>query len=98
MRIPAEWQPDPGASYNEVVAEIRHAYTDYEDLLHSLPLCIDEMEAGRCTWDPEQESWCSIKDEAHNLLKWAAKGVAIRLYKEYQERKTGTDDTRQATA
>lgn len=87
--LPADWRPD-SEWYNEILAEVRHAYTNYEESLRSLPLCTNEIEAGRCTWDPEQESWCSIKAQAHDLLKRAAKDIAAKLYQAWQEQQKST--------
>lgn len=81
---------DPGDfSLNEVLADIRHEYTNYEGLLHSLPLCAaSEPDWPGCSEECPfyHELWeckCPYLDQVHHDLKWAAKEVARILYEEW---------------
>jgi len=84
--LPADWAPSEELYEDEILANIRHEHTNYEQLLNRLPLCADEWDAGRCHWDYETDGPCLLQEEAHDTLKWAAKNCAERLYKQWQER------------
>lgn len=87
--LPDDYKPQE--LYNATLAEIRHEYTNYEDLLNELPLCgCAELDWPGC--DPScpfliQEDWgavceCPYSEQIHNELKCAAKELAERLHRE----------------
>lgn len=82
---------DPGdLYYNEILANLRHEYTNYEPILWSLPSCSDHWEqGGECVWDYESDYECHLSREAHDLLKWAAKDAAAEVYQRWLENKEG---------
>jgi hypothetical protein len=78
---------DPGKqSYGQALAEIRHEFTNYEQLLHELPICVDHWNAGgECVWDAEREPECPLGKEAHDIIKLSAKDLAEAEYRRWQE-------------
>lgn len=89
--LPDDYKPEE--LYNVILADIRHEYTNYEDLLNELPLC----ESTEPDWHGcdlacpfriqgdggDSECECPYSEQAHDELKWAAKGLAERLYGEW---------------
>jgi len=77
---------DPGdMSYNEILAHVRHEFTNYEALLFTLPPCAvlwGHREYGciQKLGSNVSENDCPWEQEAHDLLKWAAKGAAEEVY------------------
>jgi hypothetical protein len=83
-----DFTPDD-ASYDEILASIRHEHTNYQELLWELPPCEeicndDEMIQGFLDGDI-----CPWTQEAHDIIKWAAKGKAEELYLKWMEKKEG---------
>jgi len=90
--IPHDFAVDD-SSYWEIVASIRHQYTNYDDLLQELPDCWDLMESGECPRaadfadDTELLRECS-EVRGHDWLKWVARDVARTAYDAwYQKQK-----------
>jgi hypothetical protein len=82
--IPPNYDPS-NLWYRQVIAEIRHEFTNYEQLLEELPLCVDHVAAGgECVWDTEAGLECSLAEEAHKIIKWAANRVAEAEYDKWQ--------------
>jgi hypothetical protein len=91
---PCDWQP-VGYIYNQVLAELRHEYTNYETLLSSLPVCVDLWDSGECpdnprTWSEEmcldsEGEECMLAKEAHDMLKWAARDEAEQVYRAWRD-------------
>ena len=79
-----------GVSYNQVLADVRHNYTNYEALLYVMDEigdCVKRWEeSASCSWNPEEEDECFLKLRAHDILKWAAKDLAEGTYKRWQEK------------
>jgi hypothetical protein len=77
-------------SYNEVLAGIRHEYTNYESLLYEMQEalnCLGRAEAGDpCPVNPEEEDVCSLELQAHDILKWAAKSLAEEAHRRWREK------------
>ena len=85
QELPSDF--DPGDLwYDEILAVIRHEYTNYEELLNKLPLCVDIWDAGQCVWQSEDDFdlECPFEREAHDLLKWAAKDAAEEVYQRWK--------------
>ena len=84
------YEPTP-MPYNVILAEIRHEYTNYEDLLYELPLCpcadipCERGGTDDCPCRDGQE--CQFAQAAHESLKWAAKGLAEQIYREWVEKR-----------
>lgn len=86
---------DPGDEwYNQILACIRHEYTNYEQLLWELPLCVDfwdehGSEYCRVAAGCSEQEWgrgfypCPLQEWAHDILKWAAKAAAEKVYSEF---------------
>lgn len=71
--------------YGARLAAIRHEFTNYEDLLYSLPVCADYMEQHGPIYcdmmeDPDEPARCTIRDAAHDLLQEEANTMAAELY------------------
>ena len=83
---------DPGDLwYKQILANIRHEFTNYEGLLHELPLCVDFWDAGgECTAEISLE--CPLQQEAHDLLKWAANDMAKEVYQKWLEKRSDHED------
>ena len=70
-----------GLWYPQCVAKVRHNYTNYEQLLTELPLCVDYRDAGgACPHNFESGYDCPLKIAAHDTLKWAANDLAKQEY------------------
>lgn len=66
---PGDWY------YNQILAEIRHEYTNYDELLWELPDCPDCPE--------EVRGECEGVYLSHDALKWEAKNLAHSIYQEW---------------
>jgi hypothetical protein len=66
--------------YNQVLAHLRHGYTNYEELLLSLNACCHS------NWQDCGPD-CLDKEIAHGILKQAAKRVADLAYTEWLDTK-----------
>ena len=87
---------DPGdLSYNEVLAYIRHEYTNYQSLLWEMQETVDCCGCAEnpCSCDPEEGYECLSQLQAHDILKWAAKGVAEEAYARWREKHPRKRDT-----
>jgi hypothetical protein len=86
--LPADYDTS-GLGYRQILASIRHEYTNYETLLYELPDCIPLWHAGKCphanTEDSEDE--CPLRCLAHDILKQAGKEEAARIYTRHVEGK-----------
>lgn len=85
-QLEAEEIPDDydrgNLSYNEILADIRHTYTNYEELLYELPECVG------CTWNVGEEGIeCPNATLAHDQLKWAARSLAESIYMEWLKKR-----------
>ena len=74
---PSDWG---NWSYNQILAHIRHEYTNYEKLLDELPSCPADCNG----LVDEQE--CIQRIIAHDTLKWAAKEAAAEAYQHLLDR------------
>lgn len=90
-KLPIDFKPH-FSNYDEILAEIRHDYTNYMDLLHELPLCEDTWKENRsyCKKVANQYHLVCIADcpflrEAHDILKWKAKEKAEQIYSAWLE-------------
>ena len=74
--------------YPKRIAKIRHEYTNYEELLSELPLCVDNWqdEEARllCLSVTEDGKECPHDEEAHDLLKRAATDLARDIHQKYR--------------
>ena len=90
QELPADFEPG-WVRYNQIIAGIRHEYTNYDQLLDRLPLCVDLWERNGTEYCNQQlefpEDSCPLKDEAHDLLKWAAKAAAVEAYSGWLEKR-----------
>ena len=86
--LPDDYKPEE--LYNVTLADIRHEYTNYEDLLHELPLCpcvdVPCDKAGTYDCPCYEGSPCESEYAAHETLKWPAKVLAERLYGEWRRK------------
>lgn len=71
-------------SYNQIVAHVRHEYTNYERLLEKLPDCPIEFECE--SFDAFGDGICLHREIAHETLKWEAKSKAEIVYARWLER------------
>jgi hypothetical protein len=96
-KIWAEELPDdfePGdLSYNEILANIRHEYTNYQELLWELPFCEDMWKENRSYCKKVAIEYrlasigeCPFLREAHDILKWDAKEKAEQVYSRWLEK------------
>ena len=71
--------------YRQLLAHVRHTYTNYGELRDALPSCAHyRAQGGFCPHDFEK-GVCWLRTEAHDILEWAATTEAERLLKEYVE-------------
>ncbi len=69
--------------YGQIIAHIRHEYTNYENLLHKLPSCTMYIsEGGICGWDfdKKEDGGCPLVEFAHYILKREANSHARNVY------------------
>jgi hypothetical protein len=87
----AEELPDnfePGdLYYNEILANIRHEFTNYQELLWQLPLCVDFENPDYCEKVTIEGYGCPLQKEAHDIIKWSAKEKAEQIYSKWLEKK-----------
>ena len=87
----AEELPDnfePGdLYYNEILANIRHEFTNYQELLWQLPLCVDFENPDYCEKVTIEGYGCPLQEEAHDIIKWSAKEKAEQIYSKWLEKK-----------
>jgi len=88
--LPDDFEPGD-LSDDQILANIRHEYTNYQELLQELPLCVDfENQAyckkiiGRGYLDGDE---CPLLQEAHDVIKWGAKEKAEQVYSSWLEKK-----------
>ena len=90
--IPSDYEPGD-YEYAQILAEIRHTYTNYEELLMEMDQmanCIEYYHSGNiCSigefaWD-NLDGECDPKQFAHDTLKWAARDLAKELYNDWLE-------------
>lgn len=84
--IPDDFDP-LDLSYNEIIANIRHQYTNYENILFELHLCVEYWDRGGYCPHDNEDGGCILISETHDNLKWAAKEIAKDSYQEWLERK-----------
>lgn len=74
---------DPGElNYDEILANIRHEFTNCDELYWAIPDC------DICTWDVSEEGYeCPEATYAHDEIKWAAKGLAEKIYREWLDKR-----------
>jgi hypothetical protein len=83
-RIPDDYDPSE-LWCPQILAQIRHEFTNYEELLHDLPMCVDHWDAGgECVWDAETGLDCPLASQAHDIIKWAANRVASAEFDRWQ--------------
>ena len=69
-------------SYPQIIADVRHNYTNYDDVLRMLPLCVDVWASnGICNWDMETDDECCLFTQAHDLIQRKANEIAKDLFK-----------------
>jgi hypothetical protein len=82
--IPPDYDPSE-LWWPQIRAEIRHEFTNYDQLLRELPMCVDHRdEAGECVWDLERDLECPLERQAHDIIKWAANRVASAEFERSQ--------------
>ena len=81
-RIPPDYDPSE-LWYEQIRAEIRHEFTNYEQLLHELPICADHWDAGgECVWDAESGLECPLVEGGsalQDLRRLATTGPVLAL-------------------
>jgi hypothetical protein len=84
--LPDDWAPE-NTSDPAIWAAVRHNYTNYEGLLHELPTCkIYHDPDIECTqWPSDDTGECPLREQAHNILKWAATDIARELTTNWYE-------------
>jgi hypothetical protein len=86
QELPPDFEPGD-LHYRQILAHIRHEYTNYEQLLWKFPICVDHWEqGGMCDLDTDTGEPCIRMQEAHDLLKWKAKDAAAATYAEWCEK------------
>jgi hypothetical protein len=66
--------------YRQLLAHVRHVYTNYDQLLGELPSCADYWaQGGFCPHDFDDWEECPLIIKAHDVLKWAATAKAEQL-------------------
>ncbi|MCK4348966.1 MAG: hypothetical protein KAW47_10150 [Thermoplasmatales archaeon] len=73
--------------YNEILANIRHEFTNYQELLWQLPLCVDFENPDYCEKVTIEGYGCPLQEEAHDIIKWSAKEKAEQIYSKWLEKK-----------
>lgn len=64
-----------GGLSSKMLAHIRHKYTNYEQLLDWLPLCVDFWDkysteyCDQVSDDDEPEGHCPLREQAHDILQ-----------------------------
>jgi len=67
--------------YRQLLAHVRHAYTNYDELSGELPSSAGyQAQGGFCPHDFDKGE-CWLRTEAHDILKWGATAEAERLLK-----------------
>ena len=88
--LPSDFEPGD-LYYNEILANIRHEYTNYEKLLWQLPLCIDFKNPDYCEKVTIEGYGCPLQKEAHDIIKWSAKEKAEQIYSRWLEKWGGEE-------
>jgi hypothetical protein len=82
--LPADFEPV--GDYWEIIAHIRHTYTNYEQLLYVVgEACLafqEENDYDYCISVEEEGLPCPISQDVHDELKWEAQDLAQQLYDE----------------
>jgi hypothetical protein len=93
-KIPDDFKSD-SLHEDEILAEIRHEYTNYDTLLYMLPLCVDMWNENPSYCKKvakerhmEEDQECPLAVEAHDILKWKAKEKARIVYSEWLKKRT----------
>lgn len=81
--LPPDYEPADD-QYLQIIANIRHEYTNYEELLYALSAyttgaCPVYFISGEIHPDCEEEQ-CAQLDMAHDILKSEAKKIAVQLF------------------
>ena len=87
QELPLNYSPSD-EEYNAILAEIRHTYTNYEELLWELDAyCSNRWEEEKpCSWDTDSGMGCLLALKAHDTLKWAAKNLAEGAYERWGQK------------
>lgn len=88
--LPSDFEPDD-LYYNEILVNIRHKYTNYEELLWQLPICVDFENPDYCKKVAIERGIiegdeCPLLQEAHDIIKWSAKAKAEQVYSKWLEK------------
>lgn len=91
--LPDDYSPGD-SSYPEILANIRHEYTNYEELLNCLNEKLINIETGDsfCWTCPignldEDRPECVLEQSAHDELKYATKAKAKEIYQHWLDNK-----------
>lgn len=86
---------DPGdMPYNLLLPHIRHEYTNYGELLHDLPSCVELWDQGIKCYSEGESKECNLMREARDILKRAAKDAAEKIYLKWERKHSNLDITR----
>ena len=80
--------------YNLILPHIRHEYTNYEELLHDLPLCVDRWDQGIKCYPEGAGEECNSMRKARDILKRAAKDAAEEIYLKWERQHGNLDMTK----
>ncbi len=74
---------DPVGAYWQIIANVRHSFTNYDTLLAALPDCPLECPIAESNGDLTGQS-CANYDLAHDILKTEARRLAMNLYRAWE--------------
>lgn len=73
-RLPEALDWEEGTPMPVILADIRHRLTNYEEIIVELPQC------GQPVVISAEVEDCDNRTQAHDIIKWAANGIAQQLY------------------